>query len=469
MNRATRHRRPPRRTRVKVLIMMFWVATLLLVPLGQTLLQQIVPSPAGESVVYIVSVQDEIDLGLLAFIKRSLKDAAEAKARLVVFEINTFGGRVDAAVGIRDLILDSKIPTLAFINKRAISAGALISLSCTKIFINDAGTIGAATPIQATGGEAKQVEAKVVSYFASEMRSTAEKTGRNGDIAAGMVDPNIEIKNIKKKGEPLTLTTKSAIEFKIADGLAHSVDEAIKASGVLPKDTAYRTVTPQISWAEIIARFVTSSVVSPLLITLGVLLLFFELKAPGFGVAGAGAILCFGLFFFGHMIANLAGLEEVLLFVGGLALIFTEIFVLPAHIFPGIAGIVCIVIALIMAGVPKHMPFDINMPWIGSAIQQVAISFIFSAIGVTLIFIYGPKSRLTHRLFLTHTSPSVEVSETELLKKQGTTLTDLRPAGKALIDGKKIDVVTEGGFIERGRPVEVVEIEGSRIVVKRIG
>ena len=123
------------------------------------------------STVYHIPIEGTIDLGLPPYIERSIKEAETNNAVSIIFTVNTFGGRVDAATHIKDAILDSKVPTVAFINKRAISAGALISLSCEKIYMTGGATIGATTAVDMSGNKASE---KVISYMREEMAATAE-------------------------------------------------------------------------------------------------------------------------------------------------------------------------------------------------------------------------------------------------------------------------------------------------------
>src|SRR5918996_736596 len=168
------------------------------------------------SVVYVAPVEGIIDLGLAPFVQRVLDEAADAGAAAVILDINTFGGRVDAAVVIRDALLNARVKTVAFINKRAISAGALISLAAETIVIGDGGTIGAATPVQMgqPGGAPQPVEEKTVSYVRKEFRATAEARKRPPLIAEAMVDADVEIPGLIEKGKLLTLTTDEALSIR---------------------------------------------------------------------------------------------------------------------------------------------------------------------------------------------------------------------------------------------------------------
>ncbi|MFA6110736.1 MAG: ATP-dependent Clp protease proteolytic subunit, partial [Candidatus Latescibacterota bacterium] len=175
----------------------------------------LVPVAAAGQVVYRVNMQLEgmIDPGVAALVERVIEEATEAKAAAIVFEIDTFGGRVDAATVIRDAILDAEPLTIAFINKRAISAGALISLACDKIVMTQAATMGATTPVEMTGEKASD---KVTSYMRAEMRATAERTGRDVKIAEAMVDERVDIPGLSgEAGRPATLTTEQALHYKM--------------------------------------------------------------------------------------------------------------------------------------------------------------------------------------------------------------------------------------------------------------
>ena len=191
----------------------------------------IVFSIAYSEIVYRVPIEGVIDLGLPPYVKRVIKEAEASNIDAIVFEINTFGGRVDAATQIKDAILSSEVQTIAFINRRAISAGALISLSCEKVFMTGGGLIGAATAVDMSG---KKGSEKVISFMREEMASTAEQRGRNKKIARGMVDEELSFTHLvlnqdsilvediegRKEGKLISLTTDQALKYEIADGLS---------------------------------------------------------------------------------------------------------------------------------------------------------------------------------------------------------------------------------------------------------
>src|SRR4051812_3156288 len=171
----------------------------------------------------LVKVDKVVDLGLAPFIDRIA--SAGQPGDLLVLDINTLGGRIDAAIVIRDALLHTRARTVCWIHPRAISAGALIALACDAIAVAPGATLGAATPVQiGPSGEMAPVEAKVVSFMRSEMRATALAKGRRGDVAEAMVDADAAVPGLTDKGKLLTLDGDQALAWGIAD--VQAADEA---------------------------------------------------------------------------------------------------------------------------------------------------------------------------------------------------------------------------------------------------
>lgn len=417
-------------------------------------------------IVFVAPIEGVIDLGLAPFVQRVLDEATAAGAKAVILEINTFGGRVDAAVLIRDALLESKTPTVAFINKRAISAGALISLASGKIVMAEGSTIGAATPVQIglPGTPAQPVEEKTVSYMRKEFRATAEQRNRPPLIAEAMVDADVEIPDLIEKGKLLTLTTKEALQVHIADFQANSLEAVLQSLDLADAEILYASET----WAESLVRFLTHPVVSSLLMTVGILGIMLEMRVPGFGVPGALGLMCLALFFWGHALVQLAGLEEFLLVGLGLILVGLEIFVIPGFGMAGILGILALMGGLGLSLIGTGASWDSML----SALGQVAFS-ILVAIIATLIFVrYFPRLPFGKRLILEtnlQAQDGYESSPAEdhrWLGKQGLAVSDLHPSGIARFDGERVDVVSDGTFIDAGQPLKVVRIDGNRVVVR---
>jgi len=228
-------------------------------------------------VVYVADVSGTIDLGLAPYIERVLKQAEQDGVAAVVLRINTFGGRVDAAVQIRDALLKSPVKSIAYIDSRAISAGALISLASTAIVMAPGGTIGAATPVQSSGTETSPVSEKTVSYVRKEFSATAESRGRDTLIAEAMVDSDVVIPGITDRGKLLTLTTAEALEVGIADYEAATLSLALEQLGL----KSASVVETSVNWAEEVVRFLTNPIVSSLLVTVAMLGIVVEIRTPG--------------------------------------------------------------------------------------------------------------------------------------------------------------------------------------------
>jgi membrane-bound serine protease (ClpP class) len=423
---------------------------------------------ATEGRTLVIDVSGEIDLGLAPYLERVLAEATPED--VVLLQINTFGGRIDAAVQIRDALLAAKAKTIAFVHPRAISAGALLSLATDTIVMSRAATMGAATPIEMQGGKMQPVEAKVVSYFRKEMKSTAEAKGRRGDIAEAMVDASVEIPGLDGKNTTLTLTTAEALRYGVAAYQAESVQEICERMG----RPAASVIHARPTWAEQLARFLSSTVISSLLITLGMLGIGIELWAPGHLVAGIVGICCLLLFFFGHHVVHLAGWEEMILFGVGVALVLLEIAFWPGHGSLVVLGILLILGSLIKAMLNlKHVPLDVSwsLGWVPQALARVFGSLLAAGAGMVLASRFLPRTALGRPLILREVidgrATAVDPIAEPLVGRRGVTATALRPTGKAIIGDQRIDVVSDGGFVETGVPIQVVRLDGARVVVRK--
>jgi membrane-bound serine protease (ClpP class) len=429
---------------------------------------QAAPAPTAHPVVYVLPIHGVVDLGLAPFVQRVLDEAAKARAAAVILEVNTFGGRVDAAVVIRDALLRARVPTVAYVDKRAISAGALIALAAERIAMADGGTIGAATPVEigASGGSAQPVAEKTVSYVRKEFRATAEIRKRPARLAEAMVDADVEIPGLNAKGKLLTLTTEEALRHGIADFRAASVAAVLTTLGY--DGAEIRRVTP--AGAETLVRFLTQPLVSSLLTTIGILGIILELRTPGFGVPGVLGMVSLGLFFWGHWLVRLAGWEEILLVAGGLVLLTVEIFVTPGFGLAGTLGLVALVGGLGLSLVGSGATWEVIL----GAAGQVVLSLLL-AIAVSLAMLrflprlpFGRRLVLDTELGAGEGSTSATAADLMWLGKRGTAASTLRPSGIATFEGDRVDVVSDGEFIEAGDPVTVIKVDGNRIVVRQL-
>lgn len=416
---------------------------------------------AQAPVVYRVPVQGTIENGLAPYIARAIAEARAAGAAAVVLDIDTPGGRVDAAERIVDAIQGAGLPVYAFVNPRAYSAGAMIALAAGNgIWISPIGVLGAATPVDGQGTKGSE---KIVSAMRAAFRSLAEANGLDPRVAEGMVDETIEIPGIKPAGQLLTLSSSEALATGFAKGQADSFEAMLQAAGLAEASV---TEVP-VNWAEKVVRFLTSPLVAPMLLSLGMLGLVFEIKSGAFGVGGLVSLASLGAFFGSHLLLGLAGWEELLMLGLGAVAIGIEVFLLPGFGVAGILGIVLVAASVILALVG-------NLPTMADFLQA-GIILGASLLISTAVFIawmrHLPNSTRFTGLFLRSATNASEgfISapvRSDLIGKVGTALTDLRPSGTAVIEGERVDVVTEGDFAKAGATLRVVRSEGYRHVVR---
>jgi membrane-bound serine protease (ClpP class) len=439
------------------------------------LLISVLASTWAAKIVYVVPIQGTIDLGLPPFIERVISTAEDENAEGVIFDIDTFGGRVDAATQIKDALLDANLMTVAFINRRAISAGALISLSCEKIFMTGGGTIGAATAVDMSG---KKGSEKVISYMREEMASTAEKRERNIEIAKGMVDEDLFFTHLvldgdsvlvddlegRKEGKLITLTTELAIKYGMADESTETLEGVLNILGL--EDAEVRNAS--VNWSENIVRFLTDPVVASLLMTFGFLGILFELQSPGWGIPGTFGAICLVLSLGASAIAELATMTDLLIILVGLTLLFIEGFLIPGFGIAGISGIVVLLWGIYKLLIPDHPVSD---EVYSRALDGFTIGILGGIIALFLLFRLMIKTKFWHKL----TSPGAESKEAgytvsigleDYVGKSGKTVSDLRPSGWINVENQKIFVVTEGEFVEKNQQVKILSVDGNRVVVR---
>jgi len=417
--------------------------------------------------VYVVPIEGVIDLGLAPFVSRVLDEATRSGAAAVVLEIDTFGGRVDAAVQIRDALLESKLLTVAFVDKRAISAGALIALSAQTLAMTPGGTIGAAAPVQAgvPGAAALPVEEKTVSYVRKEFGATAEARQRPQLLAEAMVDADVEVPGVVEKGKLLTLTTDEALKHKVADLRADTLDDLLEQLGL----TGAELIRPAPHWAEQLLRLITHPVLSSLLISIGMVGILVELRTPGFGLAGAVGIGSLALFFYGHWLVQLAGWEELLLVGAGLVLLAIEIFIVPGFGVVGALGILALLGGLTLSLIGAGATTEVMI----FAVSRIVMSLLVALLAGLLMLRLFPRLPFANRLVLDTdlgsgpSHGSAPESDQRWLGKRGRAASVLRPAGIADFEHERVDVVADGVMIEAGETIEVIRVDGNRIVVRR--
>ncbi|WP_111438950.1 NfeD family protein [Psychrobacillus insolitus] len=415
-----------------------------------------IPESAAQSnIVYKIPVYQEVEKGLYAFLKRSIGDAEEAGADAIVLEINTPGGFVDSAEDIANLLDSTSLRKIAYINSEALSAGAYLALHTDEIYMSPSGTIGAAAVIESSGNTAGE---KANSAWKAKMINAAELTGKDPIYAQAMADDTVNLPEYRAPaGKLLTLSSSEALKVGYSEGTVSSFGELLEMANLANA----KVVESEETFMESLARFITNPIIVPILLSVASLGLIIELYSPGFGVAGTMGLISLVLFFFGHLVAGLAGYETIILFVIGILLIVAEFF-LPFGI-SGILGAGAIVLSIILAG--------------GNVTQMsiaVLIALTVTIVGMVIIMkFFGKELRVFNKMILsdaTSTDKGYVSNEnrTDLIGKVAITMTPLRPAGTIRMDNERIDAVSDGSYIDKGKRVKIIKVEGSRIVVREV-
>lgn len=406
------------------------------------------PLLANGQQVVVINVKGEIDGSQVALVNRAVMEAESSQAKAIIIEMDTFGGLVDSAVKIRDMISQTPIETICYVKNRAWSAGALIAISHNHIAIAPGGSIGAAEPIPTTE--------KTIAALKAEFAATANKSGRNVRVAEAMVDKTVGFPGYAEPGQILALTDYQAKEVGYADLLAANRSDVLSYYGL----SDYEVKEYNLGWTEKLAGWLSDPTVKSLLLSVIFLAVFTEIKTAGMGVATFVGLIAALLFFGSQWLTGLAGWLELILFVSGVLLILIELFV-PGFGFWGVSGISCILVSLFLT-----LGSD------AAALSLLAISLVVAIIAFLVIIKFLPSSQLWAKMILKDSETkqdgfSSSYDYSDYVGKEGIVLTLLRPAGLVDIDGVQLDVVSEGQYIEPGTKVKVVSANGSRILVKR--
>ncbi|MBN9653728.1 nodulation protein NfeD [Halobacillus sp. GSS1] len=418
-------------------------------------LQSSVQADGEGQTVYVIPVKDTVERGMAAFLTRTTEEARENGVDHIIFEIDTPGGRVDAAGDIGQIFQDLDVPNSAFVTNRAYSAGSYIALNADAIYMKQTATMGASGVINSDGTAADK---KAQSAWISAMVAAAESTGRDPLYARAMADPSVDLKDYgAPEGEFLTLGATDAEEVGYAEGIVDDRNELLSVLGL--SDATVIEENPTLS--ENIARFLTDPVVIPILLSIASIGLVVELYSPGFGIPGTMGALSLVLFFYGHIVAGLAGYEAIILLILGIGLVIAEFF-LPGGI-AGVAGVVAIVSSLMLSSADM-----------GHMAMSIGIALLVTIVVSIVLFKFVGLERGFFRHIILNDSTSSEQgyvssqNRLDLIGMEGETITPLRPSGTADFDGERLDVVTEGGFIPVHQAVKIIKTEGSRIVVREV-
>lgn len=450
--------------------------------IGALLLAGTSPAPAAAPAsVCVIQIHEDITHNTLYLVRRGLQEATAKRAVAVVLDMDTNGGRVDVTESIIALLNRAPLKTYTYVSAKAYSAGAFIAAGTEAIYMAPGSVIGAATPVMMIPGQGvaelpKSFEEKLNSAMRALIRSTAQQKGHNPDVFEAMVDSDKELvidgTTINPKGKLLTLTNEEAARAYgepprplLSAGTVATLDAVLSEVGLAGAEVL--RVEPY--GFEVLGRWLT--MISPLLILIGMVAIYVELKAPGLGVAAVVAAVAFGLYFLGTIAAGLAGWEMVALFLVGVVLLAVEVLVIPGFGVAGVVGIGVMALALVLA-TAERWPGATWPDWTQwqPAFIRVGFGLGGAVVAGALLARWLPQSSLFRRLELSATLDAARTSgdpAAGLLGRDGTAETVLRPAGKGRFDGQLVDVVTDGDFIVQGERIKIIAVEGSRVVVTK--
>jgi len=453
--------------------------------------------------IYIVPVSGTVDPGMAAFIKRSIETPLSDPDSLLVFEVDSFGGRVDSALQIVDTILSApEGKTVAYVKEKAISAGALIALASSSIVMRNSTTIGDCAPITYSSEGPKLLGEKFQSPLRAKFRALAKRNGYPQTLAESMVTAEMEVfavkldgktlymdsqayedlsqaekdriiskKTIVDQGELLTMDDAEALELGFSSMSVDSLDEMLQRMEI----ENYTMIRIEESWSETLVRYIGG--IAPFLLLIGLAALYMEVSAPGFGIPGIVGITSLALVFLSQYLVGLADYTEFLLLILGILLLGFELLVIPGFGIAGIAGLIFIAAGAILAFQDFVIP-DPSLPWQGEILTEnivYVLGAFFMAIIMAVFFMRYIMPKLSVAVdgpYLDTTLKNSHADSTEAesarVGQTGVTMTLLRPSGKVKIKDNIIDGITQGEFIEKGVPVKISEIKGNRIIVSRI-
>lgn len=399
--------------------------------------------------VYVIPIKGEINKATFKFVKKEMQEIDPETTDAIIFEIDTYGGLVDEAINIKDLIISSPIPTISYINNKAISAGALISIASEKVVMSPTATIGSAETVPNTE--------KVLSMWRGVLRDTAQLRGRDELVIEAMADKDISIDGVVEKNKLLNLTSKEAEQYGVSDITAESYEEILSAFKIKNAKIVEVTENLQVK----LTKYIASPYVASFLLTMGFLGLVIEVLTPGFGLGGTISIVGFGLYFGGNILAGNSNWTSLILFVIGMILATVAIIV-PGIGVPEIGSVVFIVAGIVLA-----------VDSVSTALFSLSIAVILTTIISVMLIKLGFKSKHLSRIVLdsNHSSEKGFLSTDSMSKyidREGIAVTELRPSGFIEIDGKRLDALSESDLIFKDSLVRVVKIEGSKIFVRRI-
>jgi len=440
--------------------------------------------PSGK--VYILPIREDIMPPLVYVVRRGVKEAMEANADALILDMNTDGGRVDVTEEIIEIISKFKGPTFTYVNDRAFSAGAFISVATQKIYMAPQSVIGAAAPIMMSpGGTGVEkmpdtVEAKMTSAVRALVRTQAEKNNHNIEVIEAMIDKTkaltIDGEVLNKEGNILTLTDRQASKeygnppkHLLSSGTVGSMDALLDQLGY----SRATRVEIKPTGAEKLGTWITA--ISPILLIIGIVGLYIEFKTPGFGLPGIIGIAAFAIYFLGGYVAGLSAPGWVIVFIVGLILVMVELFVVPGTFIAGITGGVLMLIALVMGMVDTYpdAPALPSLPQLELPLRDLSMAVVISIVLALILARFFPQTTLFHRLVSQTASgvssvAALEAEQDARIGQTGVAIAPLCPGGKARFDDQLLDVITRGEMVAKGRTVRIIGRTGPNAIVEEV-
>ncbi len=430
---------------------LLWLACLIS---GLAVIMPVAGGSTGNQPVAVIEITGTIDPGTTSYVSYALQEAQAMNAAAVIMELDTPGGFIDSAESIRRLMDEHESTIYAFVRPKAISAGAYLALAADEIYMVPGSTIGAAE-LSVLG--VAEVDQKAVDVWEKEMESMAERRDRNPEIASAMVRREIAIDDLVESGVLLTLTASEALDVGYSEGTVDDQAAFLQAIGLA--DAELHPVDSRIS--DALVSWTTNPVIGTLLLMIGFGGLALEVITAGFGAAGVLSLGAFALYFGGNIAGGMAEYWVLLLFALGIGLMLVEA-VMPGFGIFGISGLISTIVSIVLAAVSVQ-----------TGMIMILISIFLAGVFSVLAFrFFSSRGMLRHIILsdaetadLGYVAPR---DQQDLSGKEGIAVTSLRPSGTAMIDGRRIDVVSEGSFIPEGEAIIVDRVEGVRVIVKRL-
>ena len=464
------------------------------------------PTAGGKVNPVLIRIEGSIDSVKESYLRRRIAQARQEQANLIVFDFDSPGGLDQPADKIADAIAHLKgIKTVAYVDDRATGVTALVALACDEIVFHKGGRLGEVTAV-IEGGSNRDLDETMTKVLAERAERLAAQKGHPAAVARAMVDARVQLATArdaktgavtfvteeqlqaeparyqkqddlpKPAGEALTVTSDSARQFGMATLVVDDLEKLKAAYGIRGP---LRVDGP--TWVDSLVTLLNTPWMSWLLLFVGMFMLILELKLPGVGLPAIVSALAFLLFFWGHYLGGTADQLEILLFLVGLVCLALELFVFPGFGVFGMSGILLILVSVIMASHTFIWPTqDYEYRQMGRTLMQVTLAIVAVSVGAVVLGRYFPSLPLFNRMVLQpepaggpEPDPAAkppldpDAALFFLVGEVGRTTTALRPSGKARFGELLVDVTADGFYIEADTPVEVVEVRGARVLVKR--